>query len=49
MLSLAISKGISVASNGMKCLSRGFMQKKEPALASLCWTPESKVGQQLVG
>lgn len=39
----------SVASNGMKCLSQGLMQKKEPALASLCWTPESKEGQQLVG
>lgn len=44
-----LSTGISVVSNGLKCLSRGFMQKKESALASLCWTPESKVGQQLVG
>lgn len=49
MPSLALSTGISVVSNGLKCLSRGFVQKKEPALASLCWTPESKVGQQLVG
>lgn len=49
MFSLAISTGISVSSNGMKCLSRGFIKKNEPVLASLCWTPESKVGQQLVG
>lgn len=27
-LSLAISKGISVASNGMKCLSRGAYAKE---------------------
>lgn len=49
MLSPAISAGVSVVSIGMKHLSQGFVQRKEPALASLCWTPESKVGQQLVG
>lgn len=47
MLSLAISTGVSVVSNGMK--HQGFVQRKKPAFASLYWTPESKVGQQLVG
>lgn len=44
MLSLAICTGVSVVSNGMKYLSQGLVQRKESGLASLCWTPESKIG-----
>lgn len=46
MLSLAISTGVSVASNGVKYLSQGLVQRKESGLASLCWTPAGRVIMQ---